>query len=407
VFSPIRFRVCAAVLIGSALLLWGGVPTVAQVPRVLHYQATLTDGAFPVDGPVDVGAAFYADSMDVGAAFYADSTGGTPLAGWSESYEDVPLPDGRLSLLLGRTTPIPDAVLATPALYLQLSVNDTDFPRLRVASTAFALRARTAEAVASGAIGPEALADGAVTAAKLAPEAVEEDGLAPAAVTTAALADAAVTAAKVGEEAITSVKLADDAVTSAKLGPGAVTESALVNGAVTTNKISNGSVTADKVATGQLITSLNGLTDNVRLVGGDNVTVTPSEQGGTITIDVDGRGRFDTASDQPSSRRWKADVRPLADALALVQQLQGVRYRWAESGTPDIGFIAEEVGAVVPEVVTYAPNGTDAETVNYARLVALLVEALKEQQAQMAADRADLRALEARLEALEASQPAP
>jgi hypothetical protein len=396
VFFSALFRVLTAGFLGSILLAWGGIPVWAQVPQILHYQATLTDGAFPVDGPVDVAA-----------AFYADSTGGTPLAGWTERYEDVPLPEGRLSLLLGRTTPVPDAVLDRPALYLQLSVNDIDFPRLPVASTAFALRARTAEAVVAGGVGAPALAAGAVTPDKIAPGAVGEDALAPAAVTPSALADAAVTTAKVDDAAITSAKLASSAVTSAKLGPGAVTEEALVNGAVTTSKLSNGAITAEKVATGQLLTRLNGLTDRVRLVGGDNVTVTTSDQGGTITIDVDSRFDFDAAAGEPSSRRWKTEVRPLTDALALVQQLRGVRYRWTESGTPDVGFIAEEVGAVVPEVVTYASNGTDAETVNYARLVALLVEALKEQQAQMAADRAHLQALEARLEALEAARSTP
>jgi hypothetical protein len=63
------------------------------------------------------------------------------------------------------------------------------------------------------------------------------------------------------------------------------------------------------------------------------------------------------------------------------------------------------VGTVVPEVVTYAPNGVDAETVDYARLVALLVEAIKAQQLQIDADRAALDAIHARLEALERARP--
>jgi hypothetical protein len=42
--------------------------------------------------------------------------------------------------------------------------------------------------------------------------------------------------------------------------------------------------------------------------------------------------------------------------------------------------IAEEVGAVVPEVVTYEKNGKDAAGVDYGRLTALLIEATKEQQ---------------------------
>ena len=47
----------------------------------------------------------------------------------------------------------------------------------------------------------------------------------------------------------------------------------------------------------------------------------------------------------------------------------------------EVGVIAEEVGAVVPEVVTWEKDGKDAQSVDYGRLTALLIEATKEQQA--------------------------
>lgn len=50
-----------------------------------------------------------------------------------------------------------------------------------------------------------------------------------------------------------------------------------------------------------------------------------------------------------SSRRWKSEITPLAGALDKVLQLHGVRYRWNTTGQRDIGLIAEDVGAVVPE----------------------------------------------------------
>jgi len=46
-------------------------------------------------------------------------------------------------------------------------------------------------------------------------------------------------------------------------------------------------------------------------------------------------------------------------------------------------MIAEEVGKVVPEVVSYEANGKDARGIDYARLTALLVEAVKQQQAEI------------------------
>ena len=53
------------------------------------------------------------------------------------------------------------------------------------------------------------------------------------------------------------------------------------------------------------------------------------------------------------------------------------------NGKHEIGVIAEEVGAVVPEVVTYEKNGVDARSVDYTRLTALLIEAVKQQQREI------------------------
>jgi hypothetical protein len=84
-----------------------------------------------------------------------------------------------------------------------------------------------------------------------------------------------------------------------------------------------------------------------------------------------------------SSRRWKTDIHTLPNALAKVVQLRGVSYELKDSGKHEIGVIAEEVGAVVPEVVSYETNGKDAQGVDYSRLTALLIEAVKEQQREI------------------------
>jgi hypothetical protein len=92
-----------------------------------------------------------------------------------------------------------------------------------------------------------------------------------------------------------------------------------------------------------------------------------------------------------SSRRFKEDVVPLADALALARQLQGVRFVWKDTGRPALGLIAEDVAAVLPEVVERDADG-QAAAVNYPALVAVLVEAVKNQQAQMEVQDAKLAA---------------
>jgi hypothetical protein len=70
-------------------------------------------------------------------------------------------------------------------------------------------------------------------------------------------------------------------------------------------------------------------------------------------------------------------------ALKKVERLRGVEYAYTPSGKHEIGLVAEEVGSVVPEVVTYEENGKDALSVDYSRLTALLIEAVKQQQREI------------------------
>ncbi len=53
-------------------------------------------------------------------------------------------------------------------------------------------------------------------------------------------------------------------------------------GSINTEHLANGAVTGAKIADGAVVRSLNGLTDEVTLVAGDNVTITPTGQ--TLTI---------------------------------------------------------------------------------------------------------------------------
>ena len=104
-----------------------------------------------------------------------------------------------------------------------------------------------------------------------------------------------------------------------------------------------------------------------------------------------------------SSRRWKANIQPIDNALAKVEKLRGVSYDLKETGKHEIGVIAEEVGAVVPELVSYEANGTDARSVDYARLTALLIEAAKEQQREIQRQQSLLRTQAASLRTQAAS----
>lgn len=99
-----------------------------------------------------------------------------------------------------------------------------------------------------------------------------------------------------------------------------------------------------------------------------------------------GQGRGPAVADgwvTYSSRRFKTNIQTLPDALAKVEKLRGVSYTLKATGKREIGVVAEEVGAVVPEVVRYEPNGKDATGVDYERLTALLIESTKQQQREI------------------------
>ncbi|MEK7813032.1 MAG: tail fiber domain-containing protein, partial [Candidatus Desantisbacteria bacterium] len=101
-----------------------------------------------------------------------------------------------------------------------------------------------------------------------------------------------------------------------------------------------------------------------------------------------------------SSRRWKENIRPIENALEKVKSLRGVYFDWKENGKHDMGMIAEEVGEVIPEIVDYEENGTNATGLDYSRLVAVLIEAVKAQQAQIESQQERISILEEEIEKL-------
>ena len=82
-----------------------------------------------------------------------------------------------------------------------------------------------------------------------------------------------------------------------------------------------------------------------------------------------------------SDARLKSEVETIIDALALVCTLRGVRFKM--DGTRQIGVIAQEVKPVVPEVVR--ANETGQLSVAYGNITGLLIEAVKELAARVAA----------------------
>ena len=73
----------------------------------------------------------------------------------------------------------------------------------------------------------------------------------------------------------------------------------------------------------------------------------------------------------------KTDIHDVEDAITIINQIRGVKFRWRELDIPSVGVIAQEVEAVLPELIsTRSDDGT--KSVNYNGLVGVLIEAVKE-----------------------------
>jgi hypothetical protein len=110
-----------------------------------------------------------------------------------------------------------------------------------------------------------------------------------------------------------------------------------------------------------------------------------------------------TAYNTSSDYRLKENIAPMTGALATVQALKPVTYKWKTDGSDGQGFIAHELQAVVPNCVTGEKDAVDADNnpihqgIDTSFLVATLTAAIQEQQAI-------INDLKARIETLESTQ---
>ncbi len=109
------------------------------------------------------------------------------------------------------------------------------------------------------------------------------------------------------------------------------------------------------------------------------------------TFALDAAGSIHATSFPVSSDfRLKENVRPLTNVLDKLEKVRGVSFDWNEtyeelgrsSGHREIGVIAQEVESVFPELVTKWGE-KDYRAVDYGRMTAVLIEAVKEQQKQI------------------------
>lgn len=104
-----------------------------------------------------------------------------------------------------------------------------------------------------------------------------------------------------------------------------------------------------------------------------------------------------------SSRSLKKNIRPIEKALDKINRLQGVSFEWkgTEGRQAELGFIAEDVAQVLPELVVTQDRDQSHPGVKYPNMVAVAVEGIKEQQQQIDSLRQENTSLKETLSAMQ------
>uniref|UniRef100_A0A7V2ZMJ2 Uncharacterized protein n=1 Tax=Ignavibacterium album TaxID=591197 RepID=A0A7V2ZMJ2_9BACT len=144
--------------------------------------------------------------------------------------------------------------------------------------------------------GTISIANDGVTTAMIQNNSVTSTKIADGTIVTTDLSDNSVTSAKIADGTITTTDLGDNSVTSAKITDGTIGTSDLANNSVTTDKIVDATITANDIGNTQVVKSINSLKDNVNLVAGSNITITPSGNNLTIASTSGGVGGSGTTN---------------------------------------------------------------------------------------------------------------
>jgi hypothetical protein len=318
-----------------------------------------------------------------------------------------------------------------------------------------------ASMIAPGAVTEPKIANNAITSSKIVPNAVGSSHLAPDSVGASEIVVNAVGASEIAPNAVGASEIAPNAVGQSEIQPGAVGPSELASNAVTPAKLASDSDSLERVSDGllrrndnsigigtnlstssklaikapdnHLLLTTNGLSTGAAIVfnpftdsnEGTFVIQKRADDGAwiknyvVVRMDngrmglgevlnpthllelpnisgVGGRG-LANAWNVYSAQKYKENIETIKDALAVIQDIRGVRFTWKpeHGGTADIGFIAEEIADILPELVTFSEDG-QAIGLDYSRITAIAIEGIKAQElkiSQLEVQLADIRTM--------------
>jgi len=130
----------------------------------------------------------------------------------------------------------------------------------------------------------------------------------------------------------------------------------------------------------------SGFFDIFSSVSDNDLRIRGNDGGSTInalTFDMSdaGAATFNNNVTAFSDERLKDNIETLEDGLDKVEQLRGVTY--TRDGRENIGVIAQEIEKILPEIVKTADDEMGTKSVDYSRITAVLIEAVKDLSARV------------------------
>jgi len=109
---------------------------------------------------------------------------------------------------------------------------------------------------------------------------------------------------------------------------------------------------------------------------------------------INDSGAFTDASDE----KLKKDIADITYGIDVVKALKPRKYKMKDTDKEQVGFIAQEVEAHVPEVITTGtnPNGVEQKGLSYGQLTSVLTKALQEAVAKIETLETKVTALESK-----------
>ncbi len=119
----------------------------------------------------------------------------------------------------------------------------------------------------------------------------------------------------------------------------------------------------------------------------------------TYAVDIATNSGSIIADEYVTYSDWelKTNIKPLTDSLSKIKKLESVVYEKKASGKKEVGFIAQDVAKIIPEVCALDDEGKGIG-VDYSRISALVADGIKEQQQQIETQERKLKALKDKLQ---------